>query len=719
MRDLQLPQTVTAAIEGANVPPLPQVLLRLIQLLDDESSTIDALAAVVSQDPALSARILTAANSAAFYRNTPASDIKSCVSLLGTRMVRSMATCLAVKRLFDTDPGTVAVDLTDFWRHSLLVAETSRAMAAATGYPHPGEAYLAGLLHDVGQLVLISSLGDQYAWLLSQTGDEDKLIELERTSLPTDHCEVGTWLADQWRLDSGLADALLFHHASAEEIATASNLPRLVWFADALARGVQGLAPFEELAATLFGTDSAFDAGRILTRALDHVQVIATAMGVAARPEADDAAPQRTLPNVTVLAPAHAPHEADRALAEHVRDMAVMHPLQQDLFELASETELLNALRESARILFELPRMGFLLIDRESGELAGGEIAGQAAIFRQTRVPRGTDAGLATRAIAEREVRSSFDDVRPPRESLLDRQLARAFGSEGILALPMVGKRRTVGVMLFALGHADHARLKRRTPWLLNFGRIGGVSVEAWQDATACRKQAEDEAAAAFRRQARRIVHEAGNPLGIIKSYLRILDQKLPEDSDVRHEIDVLRDEIDRVAGIVRRMNEVPTPTGAATTTVAVNALVRELLALYGAPLFGDKGIAVTSQLGDDAERAACDPDSLKQILVNLWKNAAEATPRGGRFDISVLDGVVQNGRRHVEIRMEDSGTGMPDEAIRNLSFPDQAHSSADRGHGLSIVGSIAARIGCRITCRSKAGVGTTLSLLLPCVQVS
>lgn len=718
MRDLQLPQTVTVAIEGANVPPLPQVLLRLIQQLDDESSTIESVAAIVSKDPALSARILTAANSAAFYRSTPASDIKACVSLLGTRMVRSMATCLAVKRLFDADPRTVSVDLTDFWRHSLLVAETSRAMASATGYPNPGEAFLAGLLHDVGQLVLMSALGEQYAWLLSQTGDEDKLIELERASLSTDHCEVGTWLADQWRLDSGLADALLFHHASAEEIATASNLPRLVWFADALARGVQGLAPFEELAATLFGTESGFDAGRILTRALDHVQVIATAMGVAARPEADDASPQRTLPNVTVLTATKAPHEADRALAEHICDMAVMHPLQQDLFELASETELLNALRESARILFELPRMGFLLIDRDSGELTGGEIAGQAAIFRQTRVPRGTDAGLATHAIAEREVRSSFDDVRPPRESLLDRQLARAFDSEGILAVPMVGKRRTVGVMLFALGQADHGRLKRRTPWLLNFGRIGGVSVEAWQDATASRKQAEDEAAAAFRRQARRIVHEVGNPLGIIKSYLRILDQKLPENSDVRHEIDVLRDEIDRVAGIVRRMNEVPTPAGAATS-VAVTALVRELLALYGAPLFGDKGIAVTSRLGDDADRAACDPDSLKQILVNLWKNAAEATPRGGRFEISVLDGVVQNGRRHVEIRMEDSGSGMPDEAIRTLSFPDNAHSSADRGHGLSIVGSIAARIGCRITCRSKAGVGTTLSLLLPCVQVS
>ncbi|NMG46189.1 HDOD domain-containing protein [Aromatoleum toluvorans] len=717
MRDLQLPHSVTTAIEGANVPPLPQVLLRLIQQVDDESSTVDNLAAIVSQDPGLTARILTAANSAAYYRKTAVGDIKSCVVLLGTRMVRSMATSLAVKRLFDADRGSVAADLTDFWRHSLLVAETSRAVAVATGYPKPDEAYLAGLLHDVGQLLLMSALGEQYAWLLSQTGTEDKLLELERSSLSTDHGEVGTWMADQWKLDSELADAILFHHADAAEISTASSLPRLVWFADALARGVENLVPFEELATTLLGADAGFDPGRILARALDHVQVIATAMGVAARPEPDDASPARTLPNVTVLAPPGPHQEADRALADHIRDMAVMHPLQQDLFTLTSDEELLGALRESARILFELPRMGFLLIDRESGELTGTSIAGQAAIFRQTRIARGVDVGLATRAIAEREVCSSFDEGPAHRESLLDRQLARTFGSEGILALPMVGKRRIVGVMLFALDRAEHARLKRRTPWLQNFGRIGGMSVEAWQDATSYRKQAEDEAAAAFRLQARRVVHEAGNPLGIIKSYLRILDQKLPENSEVRHELDVLRDEIDRVAGIVRRMNEVP-PTDAEPASVAVNALVRELLALYAAPLFGDKGIAVTKHLGEDTDRAACDPDSLKQILVNLWKNAAEATPRGGRFDISILDGVMENGKRHVEIRMEDSGAGMPDEAIRNLSFPDQSHGQTERGHGLSIVGSIAARIGCRISCRSKAGAGTTLSLLLPCVRI-
>lgn len=708
----ELPPSVVAAIEAANIPPLPQVLVRLIQQVDDERATITELAEAVGQDPGLCARVLTAANSVAFNRASAIRDVKSSVSVLGTRLVRSIATCLAVKRLFEKEPGAVCVDLTDFWRHSLLVAETARALASATAYPYPDEAYLAGLLHDVGELLLLTALGEQYAQLLAQCGDENSLLELEQASLGTHHGEVGTWLADQWRLDSSLADSILFHHAEAAQIATATALPKLIWLADAITRNVAAAEPLDTLAAPLFKSSHDLDLARIHAQSVEHVTVISKALGIEPPRPLADAGPVRTLPSVILLAPPAGRTQADEFLEAMVHDMAVMHPLQQDLFGLESDAELLLSLRESARILFELPRLGFLLISADSGALSGNPVGGQPAIFRQTELASGTDAGLMTRAISRREVLGSFDEPPSP-ESLLDRQFARAFSSEGILAVPMIGKRRMIGVMVFGLSKAQYGRLKKRTRWLLNFGRIGGVSLEAWQDAMAYRKQAEDEASAAFQRQARRIVHEAGNPLGIIKSYLRILDQKLPENSDVRQEIDVLGEEIDRVAGIVRRLSELP-PSHETPASVNAVELVRELLALYRVALFGDRGIVVRSQFGATPGTVACDANSLKQILVNLWKNACEAMPKGGRFDIAI-NGVIHNGREYVEIRMLDTGPGMPEKAIRSLSFPEEEHANAERGLGLSIVGKLAAKIGCNITCRSKAGVGTTLSLLLPC----
>lgn len=713
MRELR--HTVVTAIKAANVPPLPQALLRLMQRTEDEGCSIEALAEAVQEDPGLSAHVLTAANSAAMRRNAPIHDIRSSVTVLGTRLIRSIATSLAVQRLFNDQPGgQIKADLGAFWRHSLLVAETAQALARACGYARPDEAYLAGLLHNIGIPILLGAMGPQYAELLLNSDDEDGLVANERSSLGTHHGEIGTWLADQWRLDSALGDAILFHHAPADQIATATPLPQLVWLADQIHRNPARLPELETLAAAMFPGRAPAQLDTLRQAAVDRAMVIAQAIGLPAPSSREDAC--RTVPRVTAPPPRLPGDEADQQIGQMLGQMSMMHPLQDDLFGIASDADLMLSLRESARILFELPKVGFLLGDARTGELSGREIGGQPAIFAQTRIPPHANGGAVTRAAMSRAVSSVFDDPDQP-EALLDRQFARAFATEGILAVPMLGKRRTVGIMIFGLSRGQHARLKRRTPWLLNFGRIAGVSLEALQDALALRKQAEDEAAAAFRRQARRIVHEAGNPLGIIKSYLRILDHKLPRDSGVKQELEVLREEIDRVANIVRTMSEVPVQPSSETPAMLQTScpeLVRELLALYATALFRDRGIEVAASFPDEGVVVACDRDSLKQILLNLWKNASEAMPRGGRFEIGVFGGLRMNGREFAEIRLEDTGPGMPDAAIQALSHPDQASPDSDRGHGLSIVGQLAARIGCTISCRSKAGSGTTLSLLLP-----
>lgn len=713
MRELR--QTVVTAIKAASVPPLPQALLRLMQRADDEAATIDDLAAVVKQDPGLSTHILTAANSAALRRSTPIQDIRSAVTVLGTRLIRSIATCLAVQRLFDDQPAdTVRADLGAFWRHSLVVAETADALARATAYPRPDEAYLGGLLHNIGIPLLLGSLGPQYAELLLKNGDEDSLVAGERSALGTHHGEIGTWLADQWRLDSALGDAILFHHAPAEQIVTATTLPQLVWLSDQVHRNPDRLGELEALAREMFGTQPGLSLPALRSTAIDHATLIAAAIGLP--PPTSEQDLRRSLPSIAPPPPRLPGADADRELGQMLGQMSIMRPLQDDLLGIDSDVDLLLSLRESARILFELPRVGFLLVDPQSGELCGRELGGQPAIFMQSRVAAHANAGTVSRAMTTRTACSVFDDPTQP-ESLLDRQFARGFGTEGILAVPMQGKRRTIGVMVFGLSRGQHARIKRRTPWLQNFGRIAGVSLEALQDTLAFRRQAEDEAAAAFRKQARRIVHEAGNPLGIIKSYLRILDHKLPRDSGVRQELDILREEIDRVAGIVRGMSEIPATarTGEpAAGPTACAELVRELLALYAGALFRDRGIEVATRFPDADVAVACDRDSLKQILLNLWKNASEAMAAGGRFEIGVFDGIQMNGRNHVEIRLQDSGPGMPEAAIQALSFPDRVQAEGDRGLGLSIVGRLAAGIGCTISCRSKPGAGTTLSLLLP-----
>jgi nitrogen-specific signal transduction histidine kinase len=405
----------------------------------------------------------------------------------------------------------------------------------------------------------------------------------------------------------------------------------------------------------------------------------------------------------------------EEALETMVNSMAALQPLQQDLFALDSNAEILISLRESARILFDINRLAFLLCDSKDGKLTGREVGGQPPIFRQVSISLEAQRSLAVSAAVSRQIRSTFDNIEHPL-SLIDAQFARALSSPGLLCVPMVTREKIVGVMVCGLSATHHARLAKRLPWLLNFGRIAAISLEALLEAQTFRNQAESAASEQFTRQARRVAHEAGNPLSIIKSYLKILDKKLPEEADVRQELSVLTEEIDRVADIVRRMSDVP-KTQPAGPILDIGELLQELLVFYGDTLFRSKGIGLKASAPKTSLPVTCDRNSTKQILLNLWKNASEALEQGKQFSITLSENVVHNGTRYVEARMEDNGPGIPEAALRRLQQSEPATDNAPRGMGLSIVGALAAKEKILVTCRTQSGQGTSISLLFPSIN--
>ena len=708
----RLPAQIIEAIEAARVPSPPQMLLRLLQMVDDDRTTMAQLAAVVEQDPGLCTRVLMVANSPALRRGNQLLSLENCLVALGTRLIRSIATCLSVQSMFERRNGVAQADLANFWSHSLLVAELARGIATASAHPRPDEAYLAGLLHDIGQLILLGAMGGPYTQLLSNSEDEDALYFAEKESLNVHHGEIGTWLVDQWQLESTFGDGILFHHATPEEILTADSLPQIVWLAHVLSRGTEITSEITELANSMLGNKAEQGLTSIRDQAIQRMTSIASALGIPA-PVRDTGGsyPSMPRPKVAPRPPENCPEEALEAM---VNSMAALQPLQQDLFSLESNAEILLSLRESARILFDLNRLAFLLCDSKDGKLTGREVGGQPPIFRQVSISLEAQRSLAVSAAVCRQVRSTFDHNEHP-ASLIDAQFARALSSPGLLCVPMVTREKVVGVMVCGLSSTHHARLAKRLPWLLNFGRIAAISLEALTEAQDFRNQAESAASEQFTRRARRVAHEAGNPLSIIKSYLKILDRKLPEEAGVRQELGVLTEEIDRVADIVRRMSDIP-KTHPAGPVLDIGGLLQELLVFYGDTLFRSKGIVLKTSTPKSSLPVTCDRNSTKQIFLNLWKNASEALEQGRQFSISLSDNVVHNGNRYVEARMEDNGPGIPEAALRRLQQCEPATDNAPRGMGLSIVGALAAKEKILVTCRTQAGQGTSISLLFPSI---
>lgn len=711
-----VPGPILGAIESIQLPSMPQVLLRFLRLSEDDRATTADLAKVAGQDPALCAQLLTTTYTTGSWHERGFESLERCLEALGRQRIRILAASLTIRSAFTRAVDDQNYDLTGFWRHSLQVAAIARAIAVRLDRDDGEEAYLAGLLHDLGQLLLLGGLSGRYATLLAWSRDEAALLALERPELNTDHAAVGAALIDQWQLPSFMADAVLFHHRRPDEIHSADPLSQIVWAAHAASAWTvaadDGGKPFEAAAIeTMLGLP-ADSLAPLQGQAVAEVEQLASALG------ANATAPMTTLPRSS-QAPFEGmrPHEHRAAWDEievAVCDMAMMAPLQRDLFSIDSEATLLQAIQESARLLFGLGRPAFLLLREDKPALFGADSDGRPSLLQRLNIPLEPGKSLAATAALGEQPRSVFDLDAATSASLVDVQIGRALGCDGVLYLPMRGNVRTLGVMAYGLSETQFRQPLRHLDWMQRLANLAAMSLEKWRTIRAREQQIVADLTTRFEQQARQVAHEAGNPLSIITNYLKIVSDRLPDESGVRHELDILKEEIDRVGLIIQRLSgmSVKAPT---SDRVEVNAVIEGMAALYRESLFTSHGIALDLILDETLGAVPGSRDQIKQIVLNLWKNAAEAMSAGGRLVVSTTASVRQGGRDYAEIRLADTGPGLPPAVVRNLFQPlDAYRRPGHAGMGLSIVATLVKGLDGQITAQSRPGQGTTFIILLP-----
>jgi len=192
-----------------NLPTIPAVLSRIITLVEGEMTNARHLVDVIERDQALTGKILRLANSAFFGQSRRVATIPRAILLLGFSTVRNLA--LGVK-VWDTLAGGVAKKrLEDLWVHSVSVAVATKLLSARLCDGDPDEGFTAGLLHDVGRLVLAARFKDAY-WSAVEGDGTTPVDEIERSSFGVDHAEVGSWLFEAWNLPPGIVEAVRRHH---------------------------------------------------------------------------------------------------------------------------------------------------------------------------------------------------------------------------------------------------------------------------------------------------------------------------------------------------------------------------------------------------------------------------------------------------------------------------------------------------------------------------
>lgn len=192
---------------------LPQVLSEVLEEVNKEDFSADSLAKIILKDPPLTGRILRLANSSFYNRMTEIKTVNQAVSLLGVTTVKCMALSSSVFHP-DKVKAESGVDAKAMFANTLSVASASEKIAKAAGYKAPDEAFIAGLLHDIGILYFVHHHAEEYSGIIGKAIKADTLIEAEKTIFGIDHTEVGSHLAKIWRLPEYVIESIAVHHNS-------------------------------------------------------------------------------------------------------------------------------------------------------------------------------------------------------------------------------------------------------------------------------------------------------------------------------------------------------------------------------------------------------------------------------------------------------------------------------------------------------------------------
>jgi HD-like signal output (HDOD) protein len=209
---VQLASLEIRIARSENLPVLPQAVSQVLKLADDPDSSARDLEKVIERDPAITAKVLRVANSA-YYGSSNVSSIGRAISFLGMNTIRSLVVGVAFQQLISGRQQCLRFNKIEYWRHSLAVGIGARILGKLRMPARAEELYCAGMMHDVGMLVLDRFVPSEYDSVLEEAqGKQRPMDEVERELLTFDHAAVGGLLAQKWALTPMIHNAIKYHH---------------------------------------------------------------------------------------------------------------------------------------------------------------------------------------------------------------------------------------------------------------------------------------------------------------------------------------------------------------------------------------------------------------------------------------------------------------------------------------------------------------------------
>lgn len=200
------------------LPSIPFIMSEVLNAVDNSQLSASQLASIIERDQTLTARVLAVANSPFYGFSRRISTIDLAVVVLGLNAIKEIVISLLLQKFF-SGISRDYFDVNSFWYYSVFCGAASRYLARRFEYRLAGEAFVGGLMHDIGILIMIQYFGKKFTKIREiQTIRNFSFYHSEQIAMKTSHCDIGRWFAERWNLPKQLCDSISNHHTPIDEV---------------------------------------------------------------------------------------------------------------------------------------------------------------------------------------------------------------------------------------------------------------------------------------------------------------------------------------------------------------------------------------------------------------------------------------------------------------------------------------------------------------------
>jgi putative nucleotidyltransferase with HDIG domain len=666
MTNLPPKEDIRSRLLAARLPSPPQTLLKLLSLCQSDDVAIAELSELIANDAGMTAKVLSVAHSAAYHRaDTQTLTLLQATSMLGTALIKVLVISESVFQTFNTLGQAGGANLRIFWKHSLSVALIARELAALLDMAQTEEAYLAGLLHDIGRLALLTAAPQRCLPMFGAL-DDQALCAVEKQSLEISHTEAGAWLLGRWHLSGQIVDSVLNHHADMTKLANVEPLTRIIHLAHRLA----ALPLNDAEAVASFVCEQGLQTSDIVAitqKAALDVEKVARDLGIDIS-TADIPSPQETPP-----AALEQPQDAVQTqLTKDILDRSVLNEMAMTLISVGSTQMAMTSLRHHASALLQLED-AVVMVLRDNPQMLV-----PVSMNKTHRSESDLSFGVAanaplTECVSQRKV--VFSDLKnKPAHALMD-----FLSADELVLIPLLTTQHCLGVLAAAVPANLSEHLRSQTPMLQAFGLYAGLAISR-------RNQSES------RRKTRVAIAKQEQQLELAKL-------------------------ADQAKKLLEQLSEATHTTP--MTSIDLCQATQDMVQLLRDSRSLPESIDITCHVTGRATLIHGSPEMVKQIVLILVKKACDRMLDGGQISVDAGTLIQRTGAMYTLLTVSDTGEAAQ-KIIQAELYEPQPHGKINgpRELSLSSVNQLVDKMSGHLKFSSGPS-GTRFDILFPCTTTA